>query len=79
MIDGEIKKFMVEQTNELVNKYEGIRPGNKKWEPWQNGTILDGICRHVASLPRIFKKHQNRRSGFVHILLTANDSIIFYF
>ena len=44
MIDGEIKKFMVEQTNELVNKYEGICPGNKKWEPWQNGTILDGIC-----------------------------------
>ena len=53
-----------------------IRPGNKKREPRQDGTILDGICRHVASLPRIFKKHQNRRSGFVDILLTANDSII---
>ena len=28
---------------------------------------------------QIFNKHQNRGSGFVHILLTANDSIIFYF
>ena len=35
-------------------------------------------CQHVASLPRIFKKHQSRRSRFVHILPTSNDSIIFH-
>ena len=35
-------------------------------------------CQHVASLPRIFKKHQSKRSRFVHILLISNDSIIFH-
>ena len=76
--DGDKKKFMAEHTNELIKKYEEFTQETRNGNHAKYGTILNGIRQHVASLPRICKKHQNRRSGFLHILLTANNSNIFH-